>query len=140
MRFVRKAPTLKDCRARVEGFLVSAMGRYCMAEVAAANGYQDHTQRWRGEVERILFIDLTFYIFGATTKPAFARRQAIKAIIAEHKSRKSFHAWLSIGRKVVALRHLKCPPGELKLPDVESSRNTFWLMVSEAITYALEES
>ena len=111
-----------------------------MAEVAAANGYQDHTQRWRGEVERILFIDLTFYIFSVTTKPAFARRQAIRAIIAEHKSRKSFHAWLSLGREVLAVRYLKCPPGELKLPDVESSRNAFWLMVSQAVNSALEES
>jgi len=48
--------TRKDFKNSVEGFLIGPMVWYCMAEVAAANDYPDHIQRWRGEVERIISV------------------------------------------------------------------------------------
>ena len=75
MTFRKNSMTRKNFQNRVEGFLVSAMGWQCMAEVAAANGYTDHIHRWRGEVERIIFIDLSFFISCVTTKTAFDKRQ-----------------------------------------------------------------
>jgi hypothetical protein len=50
MTFRKTAMTRKNFQNRVEGFLIGAMGWHCMAEVAAANGYPDHIQKWRGEV------------------------------------------------------------------------------------------
>lgn len=131
--------TRKDFQNRVEGFLISAMGWHCMAEVAAANGYPDHIQYWRGEVERIIFVDLSFFISSVTTKTGFDRRRAINEIIAEYDSAKTFQASLLIARKNLAARYLERPYADLKLPDVEPSRNAFWLMVSEAVELALEE-
>src|ERR1700684_4126609 len=79
--FRKTAMTRKNFQNRVEGFLISAMGWHCMAEVAAANGYPDHIQHWRGEVERIIFIDLSFFITNVTIKPKFDRRRAINEIL-----------------------------------------------------------
>jgi hypothetical protein len=75
MAFRTTSMTRKNFQNRVEGFLISAMGWHCMAEVAAANGYPDHIHRWRGEVERIIFIDPNFFISSATTKTAFDMEQ-----------------------------------------------------------------
>jgi hypothetical protein len=53
MTFRKTAITRKEFQNRVESFVISAIGWHCMAEVAAANGYRDHIQDWRGDVERI---------------------------------------------------------------------------------------
>ena len=131
--------TRKNFQNRVEGFLISAMGWYCMAEVAAANGYRDQIQHWRGEVERIIFIDLSFFISTVTTKTAFDKRRAISELLAEYNSPKAFQASLLMARKSLAARYLKRPRAGLKLPDVEPCRNVFWRMVSGAVEFTLEE-
>ena len=138
MTFRKTAMTRKNFQNRVEGFLISAMGWHCMAEVAAANGYPDHTQHWRGEVERIIFIDLSFFISTVTTKTAFDKRRAINELLAEYNSPKAFQASLLMARKNLAARYLKRPRAGLKLPDVEQSRNAFWRMVSGTAESALE--
>jgi hypothetical protein len=139
MAFRKTSMTRKDFKNRVEYFLIGAMGWHCMAEVAAANGYPDHIQRWRREVERIIFIDLSFFIISATTKSSFDKRRAINEIIAECDSLKTFQASLLMATKNLAVRYLKRPRANLKLPDVESSRNAFWRMVSETVEFTLEE-
>jgi hypothetical protein len=139
MAFRKTSMTRKDFMNRVEYFLISAMGWHCMAEVAAANGYLDYIQEWRDEVERIIFIDLSFFIISATTKSSFDKRQVINEIIAEYNSAKTFQASLLMATKNVAARYLKRPRADLKLPDVESSRNAFWRMVSETVEFTLEE-
>src|ERR1700722_7396354 len=115
MKFRKTAMTRKNFQNRVEGFLIGAMGWYCMAEVAAANSYPDHIQHWRGEVERIIFIDLSFFIISATTKPSFDKRRAINELIAEYDSPKTFQALLLIAMKNLAARYLKRPRADLKL-------------------------
>jgi hypothetical protein len=110
-----------------------------MAEVAAANGYPDHIHRWRGGVERILFIDLSFFISSVTTKTKFDRRRAINELIAEYNSAKAFQASLLIARKNLAARYIKRPHADLKLPDAEPCRNAFWRMVSGTVEFTLEE-
>ena len=139
MAFRKTAMTRKDFQSRVEDFLIGAMGWHCMAEVAAANGYPDHIQHWRGEVERIIFIDLSFFIISATTKPSFDKRRAISELLAEYNSPKAFQASLLMATKNLAARYLKRPRAGLKLPDVEQSRNAFWRMVSGTVEFALEE-
>jgi hypothetical protein len=47
---------------------------------------------------------------------------------------------LLFARKALAVRYLRQPQADLKLPDAETSRNAFWLTVSEAVSLALEES
>jgi len=140
MPFRKTALTRRDFQTRVESFLISAMGWHCMAEVAAVNGYPDHIQHWRGEVERIIFIDLSFFISSVTTKTEFDKRRAINELIAQYDSAKTFQASLLMARKNLAARHLKRPYANLKLPDPEPNRDAFWLMVSEAVMLALEES
>jgi hypothetical protein len=136
----RKTPmTRKSFKNRVEGFLFGAMGWHCMAEVAAANGYPDHMQHWQAEVERILFIDLTFFIISATTETSFDRRRAINELIAECNSAKTFQVLLLIARKNLAVRYIKRPRPDLKLPDAGTSRNAFWRMVSGAVEFTFEE-
>ena len=115
------------------------MGWQCMAEVATANDYPDHIQHWRGEVERIIFIDLSFFIISVTTKTAFDKRRAINELIAECDSAKTFQASLLMARKNLAARYLKRPRGDLKLPDVEQCRTAFWQMVSGTVEFTLEE-
>jgi hypothetical protein len=115
------------------------MGWHCMAEVAAANGYPDHIHRWRGEVERIIFIDLSLFISNVTTKTTFDRRRAINEVIAEYDSPKTFQASLLMARKNLAARYLKRPRADLKQPDVELSRNAFWRMVSGTVEFVLEK-
>ena len=139
MAFRKTSTTRKDFKSRVEYFLIGAMGWHCMAEVAAANGYPDHIQHWRGKVVRIIFIDLSFFIISATTKSSFDKRRAINEIIAEYDSAKTFQALLLIAGNNLAARYLKRPRADLKLPDVESSRNAFWLMVCGTVEFALEE-
>jgi hypothetical protein len=139
MTFRKTSMTRKDFKNRVEGFLIGAMGWHCMAEVAAVNGYLDHIQQWRGEVERIIFIDLTFFIISATTKSSFDKRRAINEIIAEYNSPKAFQASLLMAAKNLAAQYLKRLRADLELPDVESSRNAFWRMVSETVEFNLEE-
>ena len=68
MTFRKTSMTRKNFQDCIEEFLISAMGWHCMAEIAAANSYPDYIHRWRDEVERILFIDLSFFISSATTK------------------------------------------------------------------------
>jgi hypothetical protein len=139
MAFRKTSMTRKDFKNRVEYFLIGAMGWHCMAEVAAANGYPDHIQQWRGEVERIIFIDLSFFIISATTKPSFDRRRAINELIAEYNSPKAFQASLLMATKNLAVRYLKLPRADLKLPDFEECRNAFWQMVSGTVEFTLEE-
>jgi hypothetical protein len=139
MTFRKTSMTRKNFQNRVESFLISAMGWHCMAEVAAANGNSDHIHRLRGEVERIISIDLSFFINRVTTKTGFDRRQAIDEIIAEYDSLKTFQASLLIARKNLAARYLKRPHAGLKLPDVEPCRNAFWQMVSGTVEFTLEE-
>jgi hypothetical protein len=110
-----------------------------MAEVAAANGYPDHIQQWQGEVERIIFIDLSFFISSVKTKTAFDRRRAINEIIAEYNSVKTFQASLLMARKNLAARYLKCPRAELKLPDVEPSKDAFRRVVSGTVELTSEK-
>src|SRR6267143_884803 len=81
MTFRKNSMTRKNFQKRVEDFLISAMGWQCMAEVAAGNGYPDHIHRWRNDVERILFIDLSFFISSVKTKNVFGRRRAIKELV-----------------------------------------------------------
>ena len=131
--------TRKDFQNRVEHFLIGAMGWHCVAEVATANGYPDHIKNWRDEVERIIFIDLAFFMISATTKPKFDRRQAINEIIAEYNSPMALQASLLMARKNLAARYLKRPRADLKLPDVELCRNAFWRMVSGTVEFTLEE-
>jgi hypothetical protein len=109
MMFRKTSMTRKNFQNGVEGFLISAMGWHCMAEIAAANSYPDHIHRWRDEVERILFIDLSFFISSVTTKTAFDRRRAINEIVAEYSSAETFHASLFIASKNLAARYLKRP-------------------------------
>lgn len=90
-----------------------------MAEVAAASGYRDHIPRWRGEVERIIFIDLSFFIISVATITAFDKRRAINEIIAEYDSANTFQASPSMARKNLAARYVKRPLAELKMPEVE---------------------
>lgn len=139
MTFRRTAITRKNFQNRVESFLISAMGWHCMAEVAAANGYPDHVHLWQGEVERIIFIDLSFFMSSVTTKTGFDRRRAVGEIIAEYDSPKTFQASLLIARKNLAARYLKRPRAGLKLPDVEPCRNAFCRMVSGTVEFTLEE-
>ena len=139
MTFGKTSTTRKDFQNRVEGFLISAIGWHCMAEVAAANGYPDHIQHWRGEVERIIFIDLSFFISCVTTKTMFDKRRAINEITAEYDSAKTFQASLLMATKNLAARYLKRPRADLKLPDVEQCKNAFWLMVSGTVEFTLEE-
>ena len=44
MTFRKTSMTRRDFQNRVEGFLIGAMGWQCMAEVATANGYPDHSR------------------------------------------------------------------------------------------------
>jgi len=81
MTFRKNSMTWKNFQNSVEGFLISAMGWQCMAEVAAANGYPDHIHRWRNDVERILFIDLSFFISSVKTKTVFDRHRAINELV-----------------------------------------------------------
>ena len=139
MAFKKTSMTRKTFKNRVEDFLISAMGWQCMAEVATANGYPDHIQHWRGEVERIIFIDLSFFIISVTTKTAFDKGRAINELIAEYDSAKTFQASLLMVRKNLAARYLKRPRADLKLSDVEPCRNAFWLMVSGTVEFTLEK-
>ena len=138
MTFRKAAMTRRDFQNRVEGFLIGAMGWHCMAEVAGANGFPDHIHRWRGEVERILCIDLSFFITSVRTKTAFDRRRAMNEVIAEYDSAKTFQASLLTARKNLAARYLKRPCADLKLPDAQPCRNAFWRMVSGTVELALE--
>ena len=140
MAFRKTALTRKDFQNRVESFLISAMGWYCYAEVATANGYPDHIHRGRGEVERIIFVDLSFVISSVTTQTSFDRRRALNELIAEYSSAKSFQASVLIARKSLAARYLKRSFADLKPPNAEPSGDAFWRMVSEALELALEES
>ena len=139
MTFRKASMTRRDFQNSVEGFLIGAMCWHCMAEVAAANGYPDHIQQWRGEVERIIFIDLSFFIISATTKSSFDKRRAINELIAEYELAKTFQASLLMARKNLAARYVKRPRANLKLPDVERCRNAFWRMVSGTVEFTLEE-
>ena len=109
MTFRKNSMTWKNFQNSVEGFLISAMGWQCLAEVAAANGYPDHIHRWRNDVERILFIDLSFFISSVKTKTVFDRRRAINELITEYDSAKTFQALLLMARKNLAARYLKRP-------------------------------
>jgi hypothetical protein len=139
MAFRKTAMTRKNFQNCVEGFLIRAMGWHCMAAVSAANGYPDHIQHWRGEVERIIFIDLSFFIIGTTTTSSVDKRQAVNEVVAEYDSPKAFEAVLLIATKNLAARYLKRPRADLKLPDVEQCRNAFWRMVSETLELTLRE-
>jgi hypothetical protein len=139
MAFRKASMTRKDFQNRVEGFLIGAMGWHCMAEIAAANGYPDHIQHWREDVERIIFIDLSFFISTVTTKTAFNKRRAINELIAECNSPEVLQASVLIARKTLAARYLKRPYADLKLPDIESCRSTFWRMVSGTVELSLEK-
>lgn len=130
--------TRKDFQTRAEDCLIGAMGCYSMAEVAAANGYLDYIQQWRDEVERILLIDLNFFLSSAATNPELDRRRAIDDLIAEYYSPKAFRTSLLIAKRTLAARYLKRPYAEQTLPSVESSTTAFWLMVAEAVNLALE--
>ena len=110
-----------------------------MAEVATANGYLDYVQHWRNEVDRILFVELVFFIQRETKAP-FEKRKAIAEVIAEYNTGEGFRKMLLFARKALAVRYLRQPQADLKLPDAETSRNAFWLTVSEAVSLALEES
>ena len=92
-------------------------------------------QRWQDEVDRLLFVDLTFFVGGAKT--SFDKRKVITKILGRYNSAEDFQAALLVARKVVGVRHLKQPYADLKLPDLETSRTAFWLMVSEAINFGL---
>jgi hypothetical protein len=140
MTFRRTSMTRKDFQNRVEYFLIGAMGWHCMAEVAAANSYPDHIQHWREEVERIIFIDLSFFVISAVTRPSFDRRRAINELIAEYNSPRAFQASQLMATKNLAARYLRRRPhADLKLPDVESSRNAFLRMVSRTVEFTIEE-
>jgi hypothetical protein len=117
---------------------VGALGEYCKAEVAEVNNYPDYIQHWRNEVERILFMELAFFIQRVKTKTAFDRRTAIDEVVAEYDSTEDFEGSLLAAKRALATRYLKQPHANLKLPDAETSRNGFWLMVSEAVNLALE--
>src|SRR6266853_5159063 len=117
MTFRKNSMTRKNFKNRVEGFLIGAMGWHCMAEVAAANGYPDHIQHWRGEVERKIFMYLTFFISSVTTKTAFDKRRAMNEIVAEYYSAKTLQASLLMATKNLAARYLKRLRADLKLPD-----------------------
>jgi hypothetical protein len=131
--------TRKNFQNRIESFLVGAMGWHCMAEVAAANGYSDHIQRWRDEVEGILFMDLSFFIGSVTPKTMFDRRRAINELIARYNSANTLQSALLMARKNLAARYLKRPRAGLKLPDVEPCRDAFWRMVSGTVEFTLEK-
>jgi hypothetical protein len=137
MTFRKTAMTQKDFQNRVESFLIGAMGEYCKAQVANANAHSSLFQRWQNEVDRLLFVELTFFI--GCTKTPFNKRKVIAKAIAKYDSVDDFRSALRTARKLVGMRYLKQPYADLKLPDVETSRNAFWLMVSEAVELALEE-
>jgi hypothetical protein len=139
MAFRKTSMTRKDFQNRVEGFLIGAMGWHCTAEVAAANDYPDHIRCWQGEVERIIFIDLSLFISSATTKTGFDKRRAINELVAEYNSPKAFQTSLLMATKNLAARYLNRPRADLKPADVESNRNAFWRMVSGAVEFALEK-
>lgn len=121
----------------VEGFLIEARAYYCMAEVAQANSYPDHILHWRNDVERILFAELPFFTGYAKAKPPFDKRKAIDEIVARYRG-VDFQSSLLLARRALAARYLRQLRGDLKLPDVEVSKNAFWLTVAEAINLALE--
>jgi hypothetical protein len=137
MTFRKTAMTRKDFQNRVESFLIGAMGEYCKAQVANANAYSSYFQRWQNEVDRLLFVELSFFI--GCTKTSFDKRKLITKVIARYDSADDFRASLLTAKKLVATRYLKQPYADLMLPEVEPSRNAFWLMVSEAVELALEE-
>ena len=141
MEFVKIgfAVTKQGFLDRVEGYIVGAMGEYCKAEVAAANGYMDYVEHWKKEVERLLFLEMSFFIDRAKTKAGFDRRKAIDEILPAYASAEDFRRSLLAAKKVLAMHYLKRPHADLRLPDVETSNGAFWLMVNEAVNLALEE-
>ena len=122
---------------RVESFLIGAMGEYCKAQVASENAHTSLFQRWQNEVDRLLFVELSLFI--GITKASFDKRKVIIQVIARYDSADHFRASLLTARKLVGMRYLKQPYADLKLPDAETSRNAFWLMVAEAVDFTLED-
>ena len=121
---------------RIEQLLIGAMGEYCKAQVANANEHTSLFQRWQNEVDRLLFVELTFFVGVAIT--SFDKRKVITRVVERYNSAKDFQAALLTARKLVGVRYLKQPYADLKLPDLETSRTAFWLRVSEAVGLALE--
>ena len=121
---------------RIEQLLIGARGEYCQAQVANANEHPSLFQRWQNEVDRLLFVELTFFVGG--TKTSFDKRKVMTKIVGRYNSKKDFQAALLAARKLVGVRYLKQPYADLKVPDLETSRTAFWLMVSEAVNFALE--
>ena len=113
------------------------MGEYCKAQVASENDHTSLFQRWQNEVDRLLFVELSLFI--GITKTSFDKRKVIIKVIAGYDSADHFRAALLTARKLVGMRYLKQPYADLKLPDVETSRNAFWLMVGEAVDFTLED-
>ena len=136
MTFRKTAMTQKDFQNRVESFLIGAMGEYCKAQVANANEHTSLFQRWQNEVDRLLFVELTFFVGAAIT--SFDKRKVITRVVERYNSAEDFQAALLAARKLVGVRYLKQPYADLKLPALETSRTAFWLMVSEAVGLALE--
>src|SRR5438105_11137712 len=92
----------------IERFLISGIGSFCMAEIADANGYPDHTQHWRSEVDRIVFIDFVFFIISSVTT-RFDRRAALAKVVANYDSAENFRRSLFGAKRLLAIRYLKNP-------------------------------
>jgi hypothetical protein len=110
-----------------------------MAEVATANDYPDHAQDGRGAIDRIVFIDLVFFIINSEAT-RFDKRAALAKTMADYDSAQDFRRLLLGARKLLAAPYLTNPNADLKLPDVETSRKAFWQMVSEAVELALQKT
>jgi hypothetical protein len=131
--------TKKQFQSGIERLLISAMGAFCMAEIAAVNSYPDHVQHWRDEVDRIVSIDLVFFVLSSETT-RFNKRAVVTQIMTEYDSVEDFRRFLRGAKKLLTIRYLKNSNADLRLPDVKRSRKAFWQMVSEAVNLALQEA
>jgi hypothetical protein len=122
--FIARINANERFKERFEEFLIGAMSEYSKAEVAEANQYMDYVQHWRSEVERLLFVQVSFLIDRTNTNSPFDKRQAVEEVIEEYNPPEEWKSLLS-AKKAIAVRYLKDPHATLKLPDVQISHHSF---------------
>ena len=57
--------TRQGFQDRIEQLLIGARGEYCKAQIANENEHISLYQRWQNEVDRLLFVELSFFVGAA---------------------------------------------------------------------------
>jgi hypothetical protein len=60
----------------------------------------------------------------------------MEEIVGEYNTIEKWKRSLLSAKKALAIRYLKNPHSDLKLPDVQTSHHSFWVLVNEAVDLA----